>query len=189
MNDLEPFFFYFSSAIAILSAIGVTLLQKTVYSVLLLVITMISLSVLFLLLGAQFVAMIQILIYAGAILVLFLLVNMLLGMEGAQSSETPSVRKFLLWLIFPVLITGELILAIHSTPVLSSTAQGYAPRFSSTVESLGAFLFSDYLLPFELTSVILLVGILGVVLLTRKNTLSTSNDPNKPLSQSKNGWL
>jgi NADH-quinone oxidoreductase subunit J len=165
MNDLEPIFFYLTSFVAISSALGVISSKRFVYSVLLLVISMIALSILFVLLIAHFVAMIQILIYAGAILVLFLLVNMLLGIEGEVPSQPISIAKLIGRFALFIVLAAELILAVWR----SETGPFLGAGFPGTVEAVGEALFTEYLLPFELTSIILLIGIFGVALLSHKD--------------------
>jgi len=167
MNDLETFSFWISAFTALASALGVVLSKRIVYGVLLLTVTMVSLSVMFLALEAPFVAVIQVLIYAGAILVLFLLVMMLLGMEGA-ALETQNIsfkdRAASLILIAALLIElFVIVLKQDVAPIAKGVVVG-------TVEAIGNSLFTQYLLPFELVSIILLVGIFGVVGLGQKET-------------------
>jgi NADH-quinone oxidoreductase subunit J len=166
MNDLETPLFLISSVVTVIAALGVVTARKYVYAVLLLTVSMVTLSVVFLLLEAHFVAMIQILIYAGAILVLFLIVIMLLGIEGAEEESKHKTSGWLQVLPF-VLAIGffvELALVICKTEV----AWGFRRGVAGTIEAVADSLFTTYLLPFELVSVILLIGILGVVELAQK---------------------
>jgi len=123
-----------------------------------------ALAVVYLLLGAEFIAMVQIIVYAGAIMVLFVLVIMLLnaGREQAASRESRMAR----WLGVPLLtafLLGVLLVVWQQFP----TAPAPAPVASGPVE-IGHLLFRNYVLPFEVTSVLILVGILGAVVLAKK---------------------
>ena len=166
MNYLETYAFYILAFLAIASALTVVSHRKPTYAVLSLAVTMIALSGLFILLQAYFVAVIQILIYAGAILVLFLFVIMLLGLDDTEPAKKPSGMQKIIPLALVATFLSELLvasLAWRNAGILTSRLQG-------TVEHIGEALFSQYLLPFELISVILLIGIFGVVnLAQRKN--------------------
>lgn len=164
MNDLDVFLFFSLALISTAAALSVILVRRLVYAVLLLVVMMAALSALYVQLGAHFLAVIQILIYAGAILVLFLLAVMLLGPEASEAGRRPGWNRF--FSIFTVSIfAAELILIL-----LHSGKNGEFPLSASsgTVEAIGTLLFKNYLLPFELVSVVLLVGIVGVVSLNQK---------------------
>ena len=164
MNHLGQFWFYLFSAVAVSSSLLVVASRRPAYSVLALTLTMVALSALFVLLEAYFVAVVQVLIYAGAILVLFLFVIMLLGVEGAE--QQPGKEKSI-WiivrpaakLILAVLLFAELAFAAAQMKLQGTGIQGLV----GNVEAVGEALFSRYLLPFELVSGILLIGIFGVV--------------------------
>lgn len=163
MNHLESIFFYLFSALAVITAACVVLSRKIIYGVLSLALGMIALSGLFALLGAHFVAVIQVLIYAGAILVLFLFVIMLMGMEGRELRPTFQNPAF--W------IGASLIVAflIPFLGLLASLQNGTGwSELSGTVENIGKALFSNFLFHFELISGVLLAGIFGVVGLNRR---------------------
>ena len=163
MNHFEIVLFYVFSTLAVASALLVVLSRKTVYGVLALAGGMICLSGLFVLLGAYFVAVIQVLIYAGAILVLFLFVMMLMGIEG---KERPVMSGGRFW------VNLLLILGFFAPLVLAMVSGGgfgvLQKETVGTVENIGTVLFSEYLLPFELVSGVLLIGIIGVVNLAQK---------------------
>lgn len=174
MNHLEIPFFYIFAIATIVSSVVVITNRRLTYGVLALSVTMLSLSGLFTLLHAYFVAVIQILIYAGAILVLFLFVIMLLGVDANEEGRNAELRKNksaarvkirrnlnILLLLF---LLSELLIVI-------SAFQGSKfplEHFVGTVEAVGGALFTTYLLPFELVSGILLIGIFGVVNLTQR---------------------
>ena len=173
MNHLEIVLFYIFSLAAIASSLVVVTNRRPTYGVLALVITMLALSGLFVLLRAYFVAAIQILIYAGAILVLFLFVIMLLGIgsseevpETTQKNRASSLakvrRNINIFLVFTFL--AELVTVISAFGASNFLRENVA----GTVEAIGLALFTNYLLPFELVSGILLIGIFGVVNLAHK---------------------
>ena len=174
MNHLEMFLFYIFASTAIASSLVVITNRRPTYGVLSLAVTMLALSGLFVLLQAYFVAVIQILIYAGAILVLFLFVIMLLGVGGAEN-EAESVRKTRavsiakthrnISILLAFTLLGELITVISA---LGGVSKLPGENLIGTVEAIGIALFTNYLLPFELVSGILLIGIFGVVNLTHK---------------------
>jgi len=161
---MEALFFYTFSAISILSAFVVILHRKPTRALLALIVTMFSLAILFILLGAYFIAMIHIIVYAGAVLVLFLFVIML---QGIGAKDVPLFDRFrnihyVVVSLVCVTFTGFLIYIVsnHAFPASQQT--------NGTVENIGITLFSRYLLPFELTSVVLLLGIFAAVALAKK---------------------
>jgi len=162
----ESFFFYLFGVIVLAGALGVVVMSNPVYSAISLVLCFFALAGEYVLLHAHFVAAAQVLVYAGAIMVLFLFVIMLMNPTPADAREAGG-SALLGWLlgglffaaIFVALITARLP---GSLPVRSEVS-GY---FGS-VEQIGAELFTRYLWPFETAGVILLVGIVGVVVLAR----------------------
>lgn len=163
--------FYFFAAIAVGASLLVIAQRNPVYSVLLLIASFGALSGLYVLLEAPFVAVTQIIVYAGAIMVLFLFVVMLLNAphEDTEFDERthpllrPGPMKF--GAVLAVLFTGELIWALMS-------AGGESGRFSgagiSSVAQLGRILFTDYAFAFEVTSILILVALVGAVLMARR---------------------
>lgn len=163
---VHPLLFYILSALTVAGALGVLLASHPVYAVLSLVVTLFSLSALFITLGAYFLAVIQILVYAGAILVLFLFVVMLLDMEPETLSlamrrtlrlSGTAFGLFFLWQV--VRVSAQMV-----TPPIAANAQVTA----GTTAAVGNLLFTTYALPFEVASVLLLVGIIGAVVLAKK---------------------
>ncbi len=163
-------FMYLFGFIAILSALAMIFHKNPVYSALFLVVTFFSLAGIYALLGAQFLSIIQVMVYAGAIMVLFLFVIMLLNLRN--EIRLPIGRPF--QVIFGVLfgiflfIEGYLVLKASSiSGALGSFPQSRVDQIGS-VEALGTLLFTKYLLPFELASVLLLIGMVGAIILGRK---------------------
>lgn len=158
---MESFLFYPFAFTAVAGAVGVVTFRRPTRALLSLLLTLFSLAVLFVLLKAYFVAMVHLIVYAGAVIVLFLFVIMLLGI-GAQ--EPGTIRNlpnpFLaLCLFVPVCFLGILLyLAASLGPQMLKPQEG-AP------ESIGKILFTHYLLPFELVSFLLLIGVFAAVML------------------------
>lgn len=159
--------FYSFSAIAILGALAVILHPKPTRGVLSLIVAMFSLAVLYLLLGAPFLAMIHLIVYAGAVLVLFLFVIML---QGVGASDIPLFERFGSWHLAAALAVGGGFLTVVFLllrPLRFAPLPLAGPAFGS-VEAVGLALFKDYLLPFELISLLLLIGLFAAIALARK---------------------
>lgn len=156
--------FIILAAVAVLAAVGVVAQRSAVRSALFLLLHFICLAGLYILLNAQFVAMVQIIVYAGAIVVLFLFVVMLLGMERAQ--EAPDLRAYygLAGALLGVLLLAGLVWAL----LLAGTDSTPAGSGGGSVRDIGAALLTDFAVPFELASVVLLVALVGAVALARK---------------------
>lgn len=151
--------------LAILGGVGVIASHQPIRSVLSLVVVMISLSVMFLLLSAQFVFAVQIIVYAGAVMVLFLFVITLLG----PARELAGGRlRFQGWLsaIFVLVLVG-LTYAMVQGVQFRQPAKADLSIFGS-VQWIAAYLFTNFLYPFELTSILLLVAAIGAIYLSRK---------------------
>jgi NADH-quinone oxidoreductase subunit J len=137
--------------------------RNPVTNAMFLVLTLVCLAALFILLQAYFIAAIQILIYAGAVMVLFLFVIMLLDLKAEARRHFS--RFGLAAGVLGVMGLGALLLL---TIGRSDLAKPDAPQLQGSTVSLGKSLFTDYLLPFEIVSLILLVGMVGVILLSKK---------------------
>jgi NADH-quinone oxidoreductase subunit J len=154
---------------AVATALGMLLSRNTVYSALFLVLNFGTVAVFYLLLGAPFIAMVQITVYAGAIMVLFLFVIMLLGAEELKPGKgLPWQRP--LALILAVLLAAEAgyIVLVRARPDASIIPPGDAVNSANAMRELGGLLFNQYLLPFEVTSILLLVAMVGAIVLTKK---------------------
>jgi NADH-quinone oxidoreductase subunit J len=161
--------FYFLSFLTVASALMVVISRNPVHSVLYLIMTFFSLSGHYILLNAQFLAAVNIIVYAGAIMVLFLFVIMFLNLRAHQEAMAP------LWAQLAAVVTAGLILLIlvatvkTSTPALSVAVNpDYFDSQIGLVQTLGQTLFREYLLPFELASVLFMAAIVGAVLLVRR---------------------
>ncbi|HLG22590.1 MAG TPA: NADH-quinone oxidoreductase subunit J [Candidatus Manganitrophaceae bacterium] len=160
------FFFYFGGG-AIVSSVLTVGLRNPIYCTLALLSAFIHVAGLFILLHAEFIAAIQVIIYAGAVLVLYLFVLMLLNLK---SNETFFHQQFWIALFLGVVILGELLLALFKSPLLGKleTAVSEAPSAIGNTEKIGLFLFNEYLLPFEVVGIILLGGIIGALVLAKQ---------------------
>ncbi len=162
---MEKLFFYLAATLAVVSATSVVVQRKVMYSVLSLIVTLLSVAWMYAMLSAPFLAVVQVILYAGAIMVLFLFVVMILKYEKMEMGR---FRPGLLWsagLLVAILFVVELTLLLSTS---SSSAPGVAtiPQDFGSVKALGSILYTQYLLPVELTSVLLVVAIVGVALLS-----------------------
>lgn len=164
---LQLLLFLVLALVAIVSALGMLLSRNAVYSALFLVLNFATVAVFFLLLKAPFIAVAQVSVYAGAIMVLFLFVIMLLGAEraGGQTQSIAWQRPLAIALGVILLVESGFILASQAG-MFPSIANVVPPGFGSPAQ-VGSELFSKYLLPFEVTSVLLLVAMIGAIVLTK----------------------
>ena len=164
---ITALFFIFAST-AIVTALLVIFSRNTIYSALFLVMTLFSVAGIFLLLEAYFLAVVQVIVYAGAIMVLFLFVIMLLNIQKETKFFSFSNPRILLISFFSVVFLGFIFtLIMGSVNLLNSGAENYSELGS--VENIGITLFTTYLLPFEITSLLLLVALVGAVLLSKRS--------------------
>lgn len=162
---MEWFFFALFALAAVAGGLGVVLSRNAVHSALFLLVNFGSMAMLYLVLGAQFLAMAQILIYAGAIVVLFIFVVMLIGNETVDdmvARERLALRVVALVLAV-LFLGGSTYVLLTGAPVspAGTPEQG-------GIQAVGNLLYTQYLLPFELASVVLLVAMIGAVILAAK---------------------
>jgi NADH-quinone oxidoreductase subunit J len=165
---MEALIFYVLAAITLVSAFLVVLLRRPLHNVLFMITTMIGLAGLFVLLHAEFVGMVQLVVYAGAVMVLFLFVIMLLNVDRVVMPSDPRDARW--W-------GGGLAAACVAATALQAISAYVPPKPSvtgsgtlSNTEAIGKELFTTYLLPFEIASVLLLAAMIGAVLLVRKRS-------------------
>jgi len=155
------------AAISILTAISMLLSRDSIYSALFLVLNFLAVATLYLLLNAAFIAMVQITVYAGAIMVLFLFVIMLLG-PSRDTLGGPFRWQLPAAILLGLGLVAELAISILGRgEALPAGATSLGEAFGSP-SSVGKLLFSEYLVPFEITSVLLLVAMVGAIILTRR---------------------
>ena len=165
-------FFYIFSSIAIVSAIMVTVSKNTVHSVFFLILDFISISCLFIMIGAEFLGMIMLIVYVGAVAVLFLFVVMMLNVAQQKNqwfSAKESSKHIPVGLIISVIIFFELIIVIGGwkykpdlVPAMSLTID----KEISNTHAIGYVLYTDYIHIFQLSGMILLVAMVGAIVLT-----------------------
>ena len=171
-NLLYSFNFYLFGLIAIASAIVFVTRKSAVAAALWLVIVMFCLAALFVMLDAPFVGIIQILVYAGAIMVVFLFVIMLLNLGEGAVSDARNWRWSLVAGLFGLALIAQLAATRRSEPVsaiaLAPDSLAIIQKAQGAVPPIAAPLFNQYLLAFEVTSVLLLVAIVGAVVIGRR---------------------
>jgi NADH-quinone oxidoreductase subunit J len=156
--------FYIFSALALICGVMILASRNPVNSAMFLVLTIGSLAGLFVLLEAFFLAAIQVLVYAGAVMVLFLFVIMLLDLKAEERRKIK-----LLGVVGGVVAVGTILAIFFKSLSSASLNATRAPDFKAGTAELGRLLFSQYLLPFEIVSVLLLVAMVGVILLSKKD--------------------
>lgn len=163
---MTTYLFYFLSFLAIMFALMVVLSKNPIHSVLYLVLTFFTIAGHYVLLNAQFLAAVHIIVYAGAIMVLFLFVIMLLNLN----KETEPHKS--LWLKGSAAVaSGSLLVILVGSLRGAETMQSAVPFNNSVglIENLGQTLFKDFLLPFEVASILLLGAMVGAVMLGKKS--------------------
>ena len=165
-------FFYVFSLIAIISAIMVTVSKNTVHSVFFLILDFISISCLFIMIGAEFLGMIMLIVYVGAVAVLFLFVVMMLNVAQQKNQwllSEDSSRHIPIGLIISALIFFELIIVIggwkYKPDLFNSNNLNTSSELSNT-HSLGQILYTDYIHVFQISGMILLIAMIGAIVLT-----------------------
>ena len=168
MNPVAtPFFFYLLSIAAIVSAIAVITRKNAVHAALSLIVTLISLAGLYLMLYAPFVAAVQIVLYAGGIMVLFLFVIMLVNLDQ-NIREIQFNRQWVVGMIAALALGGLLLFVIRTGhEVFPITFSAALPEGQNT-QQVGLALYGQYMLPFEIASLLLLVAIVGAVVMAKK---------------------
>ena len=165
-------FFYTFSFIAIISAIMVTVSKNTVHSVFFLILDFIRISCLFIMIGAEFLGMIMLIVYVGAVAVLFLFVVMMLNVANQKNewfSARESSKHIPIGLIISVIIFFELIIVIggwrYKPDLVSSMSLTIDSNITNT-HAIGYVLYTDYIHIFQLSGMILLVAMIGAIILT-----------------------
>ena len=169
---VDTIVFLVSAAICIAGALGVILARNPVHAALMLVMTLFGIAVQFVSLEAHFLAAVQVIVYAGAIVVLFLFVIMLLGVDisqriqfGALRSQTIAATGFA---AVGLAVLGFLIARVDDPATGERAVGGALDDNTSNVSQLAGSLFDDYVYAFELTSVLLVIAVIGAVVLARK---------------------
>ena len=165
-------FFYIFSIIAVISSIMVTVSKNTVHSVFFLILDFISISCLFIMIGAEFLGMIMLIVYVGAVAVLFLFVVMMLNVAQQKNQwfiSKESSGHIPVGLVISVIIFFELIIVIGGwkyKPDLLNSTNLFIEKGVSNTHSLGQVLYTDYIHVFQISGMILLIAMIGAIVLT-----------------------
>jgi NADH-quinone oxidoreductase subunit J len=154
------------AAVAVATAVGMLASRNAVYSVLFLVMNFITVAVLYLLLNAAFIAMVQVTVYAGAIMVLFLFVVMLLGAERSAGDERLRWQRPAA-AVLGLTLLGETGYVLFAGATTSGGLPGAVVGDFGSPAAVGLMLFNDYLVPIEVASLLLLVAMVGAIVLSR----------------------
>ena len=169
----ETIAFYALSALILGLGVGVVTTPNTVHSVLFLVMNFLGVAVIYVVLEAEFLAVIQVLVYAGGIVVLYLFVVMLVNLKREPEAHQDPRRLSVVGLA----LAGAVLLELAGIVVYSSSREGSAPVAAAAaaaspvegnVEQIGWLLYTDYLIPFEVASVLLLVAMVGAIVLAKR---------------------
>ena len=163
---MEQIIFFFVSFLALASAFYFVFARNAMYAILSLIVTFFSIAALYILLNAQFLGIVQIIVYAGAIMVLFLYILMMLNLSKEDESKKQNLMKFA-----GVFSAGLLLISILGA-FRGFKVQAVAANVDSSVgltKNLGRLLFNEYVLPFELASILIFAGIVGAVLIGKKD--------------------
>ncbi len=162
---VEKVFFFFSF-LAVLSALMVVFAKNPVHSVLYLILTFFAIAGHYVLLNAQFLAVVHVIVYAGAIMVLFLFVIMFLNLNAETEPQKPILYK----LIGVILSGGLLVLFVGAFKQLNMQYSDMPLTDIGLIKNLGMVLFNDFTLPFEIISILLLTAMVGAIMLGKKET-------------------
>ncbi|CAG0937816.1 NADH-quinone oxidoreductase subunit J [Candidatus Brocadiaceae bacterium] len=167
---MEVYLFYIVATITVVSGVYLIFEKNPVFGALYLIQTMVSIAVLYILLEAQFVAAVQIIVYAGAIMVLFLFVIMLLNLDIKEEAKNalPFQR-------IPAILMGIALFTVIGIVIKSKLMQGKHDQYTTAyvnsmgnTKLIGNLLFTEYLLPFEITSILLFVAAIGAIMLAKR---------------------
>jgi NADH-quinone oxidoreductase subunit J len=166
-----PFILFFVCAfLAVLGAVLLIVAWEPIHSALSLILVMMSLAVLYLLLGAEFIAAVQIIVYAGAVMVLFVFVIMLLNAGTEERTDWSKFAKVAgLPLAFFLLVAIAHLLSRTAVGATVANGAGAVSNAGFSTRALSVSLFQQYLFPFEATSILILIALLGALILARKD--------------------
>lgn len=174
-QSIPAVLFFALAALAVVAAFNIILQRNPIYSAIGLITVLMALAGVFLTLATPFIAAIQVIVYAGAIMVLFVFVIMLLNVRAEESiTDKAKYLKLVAPALFVVLLAevGAIVGALNVTakPLLSANNVADPSKVMGTVESIAQAMFTQYLLPFEATSVLILMAIVGSMLLAKRET-------------------
>ncbi len=172
--------FYFVSAFTLIAALLMVMSPNAVNGAMCMIAAFVGTAALFILLEAYFLAILQVLVYAGAVMVLFLFIIMLLNVEKIEPSNRKSMRSNFLAVLSFIIVSGLMISAFSGEylpepellPVAANPDGSLVSKipFTTSSKSFGYSLFSKYMLPFQVTGFLLLTGMIGVIVISKKST-------------------
>lgn len=163
---MEQIIFYTIAVLALSSAIYMVVARNPLYSILSLIVTFFSIAAMYVLLNAQFLGIVQVIVYTGAIMVLFLYVLMMLNLSSHDEAKKKNYMSFIGIISAGILLLGLLgaYKGVQGTALFATSDNGVG-----LTKNLGKLLFNEYVLPFELASVLILASIIGAVLIGKKD--------------------
>lgn len=164
---MDQFLFFLVAFLAVSSAVYFVFARNPLYAILSLIVTMFSIAGMYILLNAQFLAIIQIIVYAGAIMVLFLYILMMLNLNKEDESKKNNTLKFVGVFTAGLLLIG--VLGVFRGVQEQHIVVENVDKGVGLTKNLGRLLFNEYVLPFELASILILAGIVGAVLIGKKD--------------------
>ncbi|CAD7801612.1 MULTISPECIES: NADH-quinone oxidoreductase subunit J [Chryseobacterium] len=164
---MDQFLFFLVAFLAVSSAVYFVFARNPLYAILSLIVTMFSIAGMYILLNAQFLAIIQIIVYAGAIMVLFLYILMMLNLNKEDESKKNNTLKFVGVFTAGLLLIG--VLGVFRGVQEQHVVVENVDKGVGLTKNLGRLLFNEYVLPFELASILILAGIVGAVLIGKKD--------------------
>ncbi len=167
---MEAYLFYIVATIAVTTGVYLVFERNPVFSTLYLIQTMVCIAVLYILLEAQFIAAVQIIVYAGAIMVLFLFVIMLLNLNIKEEAKNALPFQRIPAVVMGIVLLAAICMIIKSKLPLGKHGEYTTAYVNSVgnVKLIGNLLFTDYLLPFEITSILLFVAAIGAIMLAKR---------------------
>ena len=182
---MEAAVFAVGATICVVGAAGVILNRNPVHSALCLVATLFGVAVLFIAQEAHFLAAVQVIVYAGAIVVLFLFVIMLLGVDRAEDlADEPLTGQRPAAVVIGLALGGVLAGTLAAATVTGlHSAGGAVDEDTPNITQIGRLLFTDYLFAFEITSVLLVIGVVGAVLLARRSSAGLNVDADEEVAE------
>jgi NADH-quinone oxidoreductase subunit J len=166
--------FYFLSAITLASAFLTIYSRNPIHSAIYLVICMMSIVGHYLMFNAQFLALVQLIVYAGAIMVLFLFTIMLMNLNKENEVHKPRITRLGAITVFILMSVVLLTIFINSKTIMGD--YDVSGEDFQSIKKLGTILLNEYMVPFEFASILLLVAMIGVVLLSKKEKIEKNNE-------------
>jgi NADH-quinone oxidoreductase subunit J len=176
IDSLQYLLFWVVAGVAIIAAGGVVLNRNAVYSALSLLVNFCMLAVLYILLNAQFIAMVQVVVYAGAVVVLFLFVEMLLGASGTIATTAWVRPRIIVVLVVAFLVLTIVGSVVYEQPIGGAMGTVTDATLAETgqVKAIGMTLFTDYILAVEMAAVLMLVGLVGAIVLGQQHRMAVT---------------